>query len=230
VRSRAAAAAAVALVALLAGCGNGVGGRATLWITRDRGAEVLKVTQVPAGLTAMQALERAARISTRYGGRYVQAIDGVEGSLASQHDWFYFINGYESDRSAAEYRLHRGDVEWWDFRSWRHAIHVPVVVGAFPEPFLHGWNGQKRPTYVVADHGRLPDARRLARTVHGQTATGTASLPSGVNVIVYRRGPSLVRISERDDAPGQPVTMILRTNGDPLTALRAARFRYSVPG
>src|SRR3989442_1778376 len=116
---------------VLAGCGGGEHGKATLWVTRDRGAQVILDRHVPAGLTAMQALDRVADIKTRYGGRYVQAIDGIEGSLSGRRDWFYFINGYEADRSAAEYRLHAGDVEWWDYRSWRGEMRRPVVVGAF---------------------------------------------------------------------------------------------------
>jgi hypothetical protein len=225
------AAAAASLLLVPAGCGFGAHGTATLWVTRDRGAHVLLVRKVPAGLTAMQALERVAKVSTRYAGRYVEAIDGVEGSLAAQRDWFYFINGYESDRSAAEYRLHAGDVEWWDYRAWRHAIHVPVVVGAFPEPFLHGWDGHTRATYVVADAAQLGAARGIARAVHGRATLATAALPNGVNVIRYRRGPTALRIVEHGDAPGVPVTLLLRTSArDPLTVLRAARFRYSATG
>jgi hypothetical protein len=68
--------AAALAVAALVGCG-GERGSATLWVTKDRGTHVLLVRRVPAGLTAMQALDRAAKITTRYGGRYVQSIDGV---------------------------------------------------------------------------------------------------------------------------------------------------------
>ena len=93
-------------------------GTATLWVTRDRGAQVLYTGTVPAGLTAMQALERARKVTTRYGGRFVQSIDGLDGSATQQHDWFYFVDGIEGDRSAAEVTLRPGDVEWWDYRSW----------------------------------------------------------------------------------------------------------------
>jgi hypothetical protein len=124
----------VLVVAALAGCGGEDGGKATIWITRDKGAHVLLQQRVPSGLTAMQALDRVADIDTRYAGRYVQAINGLEGSLTSRRDWFYFINGYEGDRSAAEYRLRAGDVEWWDFRSWENRMREPVAVGAFPVP------------------------------------------------------------------------------------------------
>ena len=172
-------AAAVAAVALLAGCGSGGGrGRATLWVTRDEGKKVLLVRSVPAGETALQALAREATISTRYGGRYVQAIDGIAGSLTSRHDWFYFVNGIEADRGAAEYVLHAGDVEWWDYRDWgRFGESVPVVVGAFPEPFLHGYAGKVRPAVVI---GASAAARPLARLLHGTVATRA---PAGADVL-----------------------------------------------
>ena len=135
----------VVVVLALAGCGGEpTHGTATLWVTRDRGAHVLFTGQVPAGLTAMQALVRAEKVETRYGGRYVQAIDGVSGSLSAEKDWFFFVNGVESGTGAAEVRLRPGDVEWWDYRSWRGGgMSIPVVVGAFPEPFVHGFQWAK---------------------------------------------------------------------------------------
>jgi hypothetical protein len=128
---------AVAVLAfVLAGCGGGrAHGTATLWVTRGEGATVLYTGAVPAGLTAMQALDRVQKIATRYGGRYVQSIGGVSGSLTNERDWFYFVNGVEEGVGATEVRLHPGDVEWWDYRSWAHGqMSVPVVVGAWPKP------------------------------------------------------------------------------------------------
>jgi hypothetical protein len=173
----------LALVLALAGCGGERGyGTATVWVTRDRGASLLHSETVPAGLTAMQALDRVADVNTRYGGRFVQAIDGIEGDASKQRDWFYFVNGIEAGVGAAEYRLHAGDVEWWDFRSWRGRMREPVVVGAFPEPFLHGFGGKTHPTVVVYSSPRFAGvARRLARLVHGrvalsrQTSAGTTA-------------------------------------------------------
>lgn len=150
-----------AAAAVLTGCGSGESGNATLWITRDRGARVLLQRDVPAGLTAMQALDRVADIETRYGGRYVQSINGIAGSLGAQRDWFYFVDGIEGDRSAAEVRIHAGDVLWWDFRHWTPAtMSVPVVAGAFPHPFID--DGR---TSVVAKDRTL--AARIAGEVHG---------------------------------------------------------------
>ena len=225
------AAAVVLLLAVVASCGTGTGGgRASLWITRDRGAHVLKVTHVPAGLTAIQALERVAHVSTRYGGRYVEAIDGIRGSLTAQHDWFYFVNGYEADRSAAEYRLHAGDVEWWDFRGWRHAIHVPVVVGAFPEPFVHGWNGHRRPAVVEYDERTRRDAAVVARRIGARLAPVGSRVVPDANVLVlecpqYPASPRITAGMRGGDGVGAPVrfTVVCEPNFE-----RRARFHYRV--
>ncbi len=204
-----------AAVLVLAGCGVGGDGHgaARLWVTRDRGATVLLQTTVPAGETAMQALDRATELETRYGGRYVQSVDGLGGSLTARRDWFYFLNGIEGDRSAAEVRLRDGDVEWWDFRSWQGRLRAPAVVGAFPEPFLHSG----RPAVVV---GTGATARKLARIVSGQVAT---SAPAGANVLrivpgrgfrARRDGARVVFTLGAEDAP--------RLAADPSLA----RFRY----
>ena len=159
------------LVAALAGCGgSGDDGEATLWVTRDRGAEVLVTTSVPTGVTAMQALRSEADVDTSYGGRFVQSIEGVAGDADAKRDWFYFVNGVEADRGAAEYRLRPGDVLWWDYRSWAgDDMREPVVVGAFPEPFLHGYDGRLSRAVVRFEDGghawngarpRAPDRRR----------------------------------------------------------------------
>lgn len=129
------------------------GGEASLWVTRERGSQVVLTAAVPAGLTVLQALDRFAEIETRYGGRFVQSIEGIEGSLSGQRDWFFFVNGIEPDVGAAEIVLGPGDVAWWDFRSWDGTMREPVVVGAFPEPFLHGFDGGRRPWVVKAPAG-----------------------------------------------------------------------------
>jgi Domain of unknown function (DUF4430) len=109
------------LALALAGCG-GSGGSATLKVTRDHGRNVLLTASVPAGLTAIQALQRKADVKTSYGGRFVVSINGV--ASAPRRDWFYFLNGKLGDRSAAEVRLHDGDVEWWDYRRWSNPAEV----------------------------------------------------------------------------------------------------------
>jgi hypothetical protein len=214
---------AVGVVA--AGCGSTSSGRAVVWVTRDRGAHVVHVAKVPAGLTAMQALSRVAKVDTRYGGRYVRAVDGVREH--GQTAWFYYVNGYLADRSAAEYRVHAGDVEWWDYRSWQDPAQDPVVVGAFPQPFLNGYGGKRRRTVI-----RGAGAEGLARRLHASVAPrGAGLLARDVNVISVTpaAGMSATMTFTGATSPGSPVRLTFR--GDPELLLRRwpFRFRYRVP-
>jgi hypothetical protein len=178
----------------------------------------------------MQALDRVARIKTRYSGRYVQSINGIAGSISARSDWFYFINGYEADRSAAEYRLRSGDVEWWDFRSWRTRMREPVVVGAFPEPFVHGFSGSRLPARVVfQSESQRRAAERLATIIGARTTKDlAAAVKEKANLLVLKSPhatPSLRAAG--GDAPGDPV--VFTFSGDPALLLRKVpfgRFRY----
>jgi Domain of unknown function (DUF4430) len=203
------------VAAALAGCGGATTerGEATVWVTRDRGDQVLLVRNVPAGLTAMQALDRVADIETTYGGRYVQSINGIDGSLSSQHDWFYFVNGIEADRSAAEFRLHAGDIEWWDYRSWAKQMRQPVVVGAFPEPFLHG------ETVIRGSSSDVSVTRRFTKLVRGD-GKGRR------NVITLVPGPGF----HADlTSSGVKATLGVQTARALIRDPSAVRFRYEVP-
>jgi hypothetical protein len=100
----------------------------------------------------MRLLRSEFDVETRYGGRFVQAIDGIEGAgPTGTSDWFFFVNGIESGEGAAEYELSPGDRVQWDHRRWGAAMSVPAIVGAFPEPFLHGIKGERRPVRVECD-------------------------------------------------------------------------------
>ena len=221
------AALAAALVVALAGCGSssstGTAGQATLWVTRDRGTQVLYSTSVPAGESVLQALDRVAKVKTRFGGRYVRGVDGLEehGNRA----WFYYVNGYLADRSAADYRLRPGDLAWWDYRSWRDPAQDPVVAGAFPQPFLSGFDGKRRPAVVVSS---TPGARAVARRLHARLLPAGARVPQDANALVLAGGSTT--ISELGSSPGSPVRVTF--GGDPKTLLRAwpFRYRYGVDG
>ena len=214
----------LAAACLLAGCGEEAAGdgTATLWVTRDRGAEIVLDERVPAGVSAMEALRRNARVETRYGGRYVHSIDGVEGSLSEQHDWFFFVNGYEGDLSAADYELHDGDVLWWDHRSWSGEMREPVVVGAFPEPFLHGWGGERRPAVVEGGPPEL--AGRLAALTGG--SVGTLREANRLRLV-----PGSGFRGTLSGAPGDPVVFTLgrETARRLIEDASFVRYRYEIP-
>jgi hypothetical protein len=183
----------LALALALAGCGgSGRGhGTATLWVTTDRGAHVVFSGPVPAGSDGIRTVEGKLKVTTRYGGRYLQSVNGIAGSLSQQRDWFFYVNGIEGNRSAAEVTIHPGDVLWWDYRHWSGAtMHVPVVVGAYPKPFL----GES--TSVVSSDRVL--AAKIAKQVHGVVNAKTplrnfiiigGNLPaSSVHIKEFRKG------------------------------------------
>lgn len=210
--------AALAVLVLLTGCGSfGAGegeGTATLWVTRDRGATLLLETDVEAGQTLMRALDSEVELETRYGGRYVQSIDGLAGSLDAQRDWFWFVNGYEGDRSAASYRLRDGDVAWLDYRGWEREGEARVVVGAFPEPFVHGFGGRTRPA-VVRFEGSRARATRLARRIGADSIEPLGTpVPEGANVLELRDGRAGATAELLGETAGDPVRFVVTGDAD----------------
>jgi hypothetical protein len=208
---------ALAVLVLLAGCGGAAGeeeGTAQLWVTRDRGAELLVDAEVEAGQTLMRALAAEADVKTRYGGRYIQSVKGIEGSLGEQRDWFWFVNGYEGDRSAASYTLRDGDVAWVDYRAWGREGEARVVVGAFPEPFLHGYAGKTRAA-VVRFEGSRKLAARFAHQIGADSIEplGTA-VPDGANVLELRSGSRRGTAELLGETAGDPVRIVLSGNPD----------------
>ena len=98
----------------LAGCGLGEGakrkgGGAELRVTRDFGRVELgkaKLAKVREGQTVMRFLRSKFEVKTRFGGGFVQSIDGLAGKgEGGQLDWFFFVNGVESGEGAASYEL-----------------------------------------------------------------------------------------------------------------------------
>lgn len=177
--------AVLALSLAWAGCGLGAGqakdgGGASLRVTRDFGRERLSATSVATvseGETVMRLLRSAADVETRFGGGFVQAIDGLEGrGPGGTLDWFYWVNGIEADRGAADYELSPGDVVQWDLRDWRETMSVRAIVGAFPEPFLNGVDGKRFPVRVeCSDAGsEACDAVKDALIEVGVPASGGA--------------------------------------------------------
>src|SRR5829696_4316939 len=156
---------------LVAGCGFGAGEElkgdgAELRVTRDFGHTALgslSERRVREDQTVMRLLRSKFDVDTRFGGRFVQSIDGLAGGGATGgKDWFFYVNGVESSEGAAEFELSPGDRVQWDYRPWDVAMDVRAIVGAFPEPFLHGLEGRRRPVRVECEEAGS-DACRTAR-------------------------------------------------------------------
>jgi hypothetical protein len=239
------------LVAALpaAGCGFGSGastGDVTLTVTRDFGGERLHEgieEHATEGDTVMRLLERNYEIDTRYGGGFVQEIDGVGGGREDGRpvDWFYYVNGIEAPVGAAERRVAAGERVWWDHHAWGAAQRVPAVVGSFPEPFASGSEGKRFPVRLVCVGDverscdevttRLEDAgvKAVSRSVLEQSA-GKAVLRVVVgrwadvrrDTIVRRleSGPAATGVFARPTSTGDAIAL-LDGEGKPVRTLRA---------
>jgi hypothetical protein len=150
-------AAVLALSAVaLAGCGLGAGSAPSavkLTVTHEFGAHVVhswSAPRVQGQETVMSLLMRNATVSTRYGGGFVESIDGLSGGSAGgqPEDWFYYVNGIEAPQGAAATIVNPGDRIWWDLRDWSQTESVPAVVGSFPAPFVSGIDGKRLPLRV----------------------------------------------------------------------------------
>jgi hypothetical protein len=138
-----------------AGCGLGPGadvGDVELTVTREFGAVPVLDRSLAAkeSDTVMRLLEGEADVSARYGGGFVHAIDGVAEQQrgGDPYDWFFYVDGVESEIGAAEYELDGGERVWWDYRNWSATNHAPAVVGSWPAPFAAGIGGTRHPVAV----------------------------------------------------------------------------------
>jgi len=187
-------AAAIALLATIAaaGCGFGPGGGlegVQLTVTRDYGRTPVlarDVGDVTESDSVMRVLERNAEISTRYGGGFVQSIEGLEAQerFGRSRDWFFYVDGVESMVGAADYPLRGGESVWWDYRDWGAAISVPAVVGSWPQPFAGGYEGRHHPITVECRGGGAACAT-VRRRLRAAGATIAAGVPSdAIRVLV----------------------------------------------
>jgi hypothetical protein len=192
-----------AVVASLAAAGCGLGaGRAPsavqVLVTREFGAQALRQIDRPAVRgeeTVMSLLMRNdPAVRTRYGGGFVQSIDGVAGGQEAGQpvDWFYYVNGIQASKGAASTKVHPGDHIWWDRHDWSQTDEIPAVVGSFPEPFLNGIGGQRLPVRIdcaeVAGYACRTVAARFRELgiPAGIAGIGTSGEPQTVHVLVGR--------------------------------------------
>jgi hypothetical protein len=161
-------AAAIAAALALAGCGLGAGSApsdVSVLVTTSFGAQTVTASQRPKIVgadTVMRMLERNARVTTSYGGGFVDSIDGLSGS--GEDDWFYYVNGVQAPKGAAETKLHSGDHVWWDRHDWSAAASIPAVVGSFPEPFTNGIAGKHLPLRIECTAGERASCAAVQRS------------------------------------------------------------------
>jgi hypothetical protein len=167
------------------GCGLGAGDSPTgaqLVVTQDFGTRpVADLPQPELGGedTVMRMLSRNLKVTTRYGGGFVQSIDGVKGGTRAGRpvDWFYYVNGVEAEKGAAATKLRKTDTIWWDHHDWGVTSGVPAVVGSFPAPFRYGPDGKKLPVRVECTPADLPACQKVQDAM---TAAGVFAAQGGL--------------------------------------------------
>jgi hypothetical protein len=253
-------AATFALVA--AGCGLGPGeakkGQAQLHVTRDFGRTGLHVDASKGSVresdTVMRFLQGEAKVTTRYGGGFVQSIDGLAGDQSAERDWFYYVNGSEASVGAADYKLSPGDVVQWDYHDWHATQHIPAIVGAYPEPFVHGLKGKRLPTRLECEDDSssaciaVSDALDKEGVTVTSSAIGSPASDKSLRVVVARfsvaeqlgaakaltLGPATSGVYARFDSAGDKLTLLDATGraagaAPPGTGLVAATQQPSQP-
>jgi hypothetical protein len=189
-----------ALAAVLGGCGVGAGSSPAgvrLTVTTKFGQHAVERVEGPSvqgSDTVMRLLQRNAKVTTRFGGGFVQSIDGLAGGRedGGRVDWFYFVNGVEASKGAASTDVHSGDRIWWDRRDWTVAQRVPAVVGSFPEPFVHGVGGKRLPVRVECADPTAPvcrDVQKRLTNLGVVAAIGTLSASRSVETVRVVVGP-----------------------------------------
>ncbi len=182
----------------IAGCGLGAGTApksVSLLVTHDFGSQVVHTWSAPevkGEETVMSLLMRNAHVATKYGGGFVQSIDGSSGgsSGGEPEDWFYYVNGVQAPKGAAETKLDPGDHVWWDLHDWSQTDSIPAVVGSYPEPFVNGVGGKRWPVRVeCADAASEPCATvderlRALGVLAAQAAIGPGEEPEALHVLV----------------------------------------------
>jgi hypothetical protein len=181
--------------AALGGCGLGAGSPPSgirLTVTEDFGARQLRSFSAPKVVgqeTVMSLLMRNATVTTRYGGGFVESVDGRAGGEARGEpvDWFYYVNGVQAPKGAAQTVLNPGDRVWWDRHDWSQTESVPAVVGSFPEPFLNGIAGKRLPVRVeCATQSSAPCATVATRLREAGVTAGVSGIEPGAEPLTLR--------------------------------------------
>jgi len=185
----------------VAGCGVGIGdgaatGEAEVTVTRDYGKAGVAgpaIREIRSSDTVMSLLDEVADVRTGYGGRFVEAVDGIESSGGSRNsDWFYFVNGIEAEVGAASFRPRDGDSIWWDFRDWTETMWVGAVTGSYPAPLNGGYDGKWDSVRLTCTTGE-----RTCRKVRDELADDGIAIGTGP-----------------EESPGETVTVLVGAVGE----------------
>ena len=130
----------------------------------------------------MRMLQRDFDVETRYGGGFVQAINGVAGGREDGRpvDWFYYVNGVLAERGAAAHELEPGDRIWWDHHDWGADAGHPRGRRRVPRAVPVGHRRQAAAGAARLRRGRRRRLRRGRRPARARSASRPAGrAPAG---------------------------------------------------
>jgi hypothetical protein len=204
----------------------------SLIITSDFGKNTVfeQTITIKEGTTAMEALTGAVQVETKYDGGFVSAINSTgseyEKTPGKKKDWFFYMNGIASNIGAGSYTLRDGDVEHWDYRNWEYNQFVLAVIGAFPQPFTGGFNGNEESTTIVYETEFQAYAEDLAEKLGEKEPTSITSVEYGTITDTKQKENNLIIIAGKDNAlitelnsSHKKLGFFVYFNGDTLVAL-----------
>lgn len=118
-----------------------------LVVTHSYGAEVVfdSLLALNRDCTALELTEMYLEVETRYGGSFVNGINGKssgytgkKGEERKKEDWFLYYNGSLAAAGAGDIKINNGDTVWWDYHDWALSAFTPAMIGAFPQPLSRG--------------------------------------------------------------------------------------------
>ena len=174
-------------------------------MTRDFGrSEVasFEVDGVGPSTTVLRALESELPVETSYGGGFVDGIAGLDSRTGNRPtDWFFFVNGIESEVGGADFLLSPGERVWWDYREWGEVMYAGSVVGSYPAPLTGGYRGTEWPVRLVCESDRTTCGLvRSGLEDDGVVLGGSSGGRAAIEVVVGEFG----RLGEEHRVLGDP--------------------------
>ncbi len=166
-------------------------------VTRDHGAEavgVARTSEIDSDETVLSLLEEAFAVEAGGDG----TVDSIEGHAAGRRDgrpvdWAHYVNGIRASAPADRTPVSVGDRIWWDLNADAGGIEPAAVVGSFPEPFLSGTAGKRRPVRIDCSEGSadLCDEVTTRLNQAGVSAVARSALngPAGSELLRIVVGP-----------------------------------------
>ncbi len=167
--------------------------------TRDFGHELIfeREAVIETRMSAADVLGKVTAFETD--GSYITEFEGLRGD--DKVYWMYYVNGLLSKYFAGGYTTRPGDVMLWDFHPWAGACHgSSAIIGSFPEPLLHGYEGQARPSTVVYGEGFRAQAENIAKGLRKLGVTDVSLKDSASLGNAEKGNNNLVIVAGSDDS------------------------------